>query len=87
MSYKCPCGKRAKFNVPGQSFGVCCRSCKAKGMVDVVNKICPCGNRPKFNVAGEKIGVCCSKCKANEMINVGRRHEQNMPRIQWSVPR
>ena len=71
MPYKkCPCGKHPKFNVPGETKGVCCSKCKTDDMIDVVHKRCPCGKQSNFNVPGEKIGVCCSECKTDEMVNV-----------------
>lgn len=38
MSRKCKCGKQACFNYPSIKYGVCCKSCKEDGMVNVRNK-------------------------------------------------
>lgn len=83
---KCPCGKHANFNMPGEKLGICCKICKIVGMVDVIHKRCPCGTRPSYNVPGEKTGVCCKRCKVSGMINVvsnrcpcGKQPIFNMP--------
>jgi hypothetical protein len=70
MPYKCPCGKRANFNVPGQMDGMCCKRCKTDGMVDVKHHKCPCGKQPIYNVPGKTGGLCCKKCKTDDMIDV-----------------
>jgi hypothetical protein len=70
VNKRCTCGKQPKFNVPGETRGICCSKCKTDDMIDVANKRCPCGNQPVFNVPGEKKGVCCSKCKTDDMIDV-----------------
>ena len=67
---KCPCGKYASFNVPGEMKRVCCKICKTDEMIDVINKRCPCGKQPTFNVPWETKGVCCFKCKTGDMVDV-----------------
>jgi len=83
---KCPCGKRASFNISGQKKPIYCGTCKKPDMIDVVNKRCPCGTQPRFNVPGETVAVACSKCKTDEMVDVvnkkcpcGTRPYFNMP--------
>jgi len=66
----CVCGKQPKFNLPGETIGVCCGECKTPNMIDVVNKRCVCGNRPSFNLPGELTGISCKDCKTPEMIDV-----------------
>jgi hypothetical protein len=46
LNKRCPCGKQPKFNVLGETAGVCCMKCKTSEMVDVVNKVCPGYDRP-----------------------------------------
>ncbi|AGE49737.1 hypothetical protein PBCVCan184_184R [Paramecium bursaria Chlorella virus Can18-4] len=70
VSKKCPCGKRPKFNLPGELAGICCKECKTSEMIDVVNKQCPCGKHPVFNFPGETVGICCKECKTSEMVDV-----------------
>ena len=70
MPYKCQCGKRPSFNVPGETKGVCCKGCKADDMIDVKHHKCPCGTQPKFNIPGQNVGICCKKCKTDDMIDV-----------------
>jgi len=69
-SKRCSCGKRPKFNIPGEKKPICCKGCKTDDMIDVVNKRCPCGKQSNFNVPGETKGVCCKGCKTDEMIDV-----------------
>ena len=86
MPYKCPCGTRPHFNVPGETSGICCQKCKTDEMIVVTVKRCPCGKQPVFNVPGKSIGMCCWRCKTSDMIDVvskrcpcGKRPVYNIP--------
>lgn len=71
MPKRCPCGKRASFNVPGKTNPIVCIKCKPPEMINVVAKRCPCGKQsPKFNIPGSTVGVCCPRCKIDGMIDV-----------------
>lgn len=84
---KCPCGTIPKFNLPGETVGVCCVECKKPDMINIVSKRCPCGKQhPKYNLPGETTGECCSECKTSEMVDVvhkrcscGKRPVYNFP--------
>ena len=68
---QCHCGKRANFNVRGQTKGRFCAKHKTPEMVDVVSKKCElCEKLPSFNVRGETTSRFCATHKTPEMINV-----------------
>jgi hypothetical protein len=72
VSMICNCGKaRPHFNEVGETFAVCCSSCKTATMVDVKSKKCNCGNaQPTYNEVGETAPICCVSCKTYTMVDV-----------------
>ena len=65
--------KRAIFNYPGETQGICCSTHKLKNMINVKDKTCiyeGCNIQPIYNYPGEKISIYCTTHKKVDMINV-----------------
>ena len=70
---KCHCGKRASFNIVGETKGQFCKEHKEPNMIDVLNKTCiiyNCKVRPTYNISGETKAHFCKNHKELNMINV-----------------
>ena len=65
--------KRAMFNYPTESQGICCGKHKENGMIDLFRARCKqqgCMIQPSFNFPNETIGIFCNQHKFEGMINV-----------------
>jgi hypothetical protein len=69
----CHCGKRASFNISGESKGRFCAEHKEPNMVNVKDKTCEfdgCTTIPIYNIFGETTGRFCAAHKEPNMIDV-----------------
>ncbi len=68
------CRTQARFNRPGEPYGIFCNVHKEAGMRNVMHKPCAavgCYMQAVFNMQGELRGMYCSKHKLEGMVEPG----------------